>query len=158
MLRHLGKHSEDEYQMYAMKYKQSKSMGKHDDYGGSKSEEGVRMRVSLGIGSPRTISFSAKSIDPKGYSDQTGKVVKGSSFKLLMDGNKNGYMMSPFASGMTGLCFSDPSRMSVIRAELQVKSMGGDEIACAFIITFSLRKIELLPTALAKFCSYIIDI
>ena len=64
-----------------------------------------------------------------GKNDSCGKPVKDSSVKLLMDGEKNRYMMSPFASGMLGMCFSDPSRTLVIQVEHQVKSMREGELA-----------------------------
>ena len=145
----LGRHQDDEFNIYFVKYMAGEGMGAHGDYGGLKAEKYHMMRISLGIGGSREIRFFAKEIDRNSKDDTAGTIVKDLGFQLVMSGCHNAYMMTHFGDGMTGLCLSDQHGTSVIRACHKVKMIKTDERPCVTaIISFPLRSIEAVATSL----------
>ena len=155
----LGRHQDDEFNIYFVKYKAGEGMGAHGDYGGLKAEKYHMMRISLGIGGSREIRFFAKEIDRNSKDDTAGTIVKDLGFQLVMSGCHNAYMMTHFGDGMTGLCLSDQHGTSVIRACHKVKMIKTDERPCVTaVISFPLRSIEAVATSLKRFRGMTIDL
>ena len=78
--------------------------------------------------------------------------------ELVMSGCRNAYIMSNFGSGMSGLCLSDQHGSSVIRAGHEVSRIRPDENPCVTaVVTFPLRSIEGVATALKQFRELTID-
>ncbi len=145
----LGRHQDDEFTIYFVKYMANEGMGAHGDYGGLKAEKYHMMRISLGIGGSREIRFFAKEIDPNSKDDATGTFVEVLGFQLVMSGCRNAYMMTHFGDGMMGMCLSDQHGTSVIRAGHKVKMIKPDKSPCVTaVISFPLRSIEGVATSL----------
>ena len=145
----LGRHQDDEFSIYFVKYMANEGMGAHGDYGGLKAEKYHMMRISLGIGGSREIRFFAKEIDPNSKDDATGTFVEDLGFQLVMSGCRNAYMMTHFGDGMMGMCLSDQHGTSVIRAGHKVKMIKPDKSPCVTaVISFPLRSIEGVATSL----------
>ena len=158
LTRELGRHKDDDFTIYFIKYMENERMGQHGDYGGIKAEKHHMMRISLGIGGSRRIRFFATEIDRNSNDDAGGKKVKDLGFELVMSGCRNAYIMSNFGSGMSGLCLSDQHGSSVIRAGHEVSRIRPDENPCVTaVVTFPLRSIEGVATALKQFRELTID-
>ncbi len=154
----LGRHQDDEFTIYFVKYMANEGMGGHGDYGRMKAEKYHMMRISLGIGGSRKIRFFAKEIDRNSKDDQVGSIVKDLGFQLVMSGCRNAYMMTHYGDGMTGMCLSDQHGTSVIHACHKGKMIKPDESPCVTaVISFPVRSIEGVETSLKRFRGMTID-